>query len=111
VLLLLPSHFCELLRPGSPLQVLGRPGADSDMVQIMGSLPFWSTTLPVERHGENSITKDVWNTRHAVVAADHRLPNARADLELIWKKRLISKGDAAAAGGASDPQVTENTIL
>jgi hypothetical protein len=46
---------------------------------------------------ENSITEDLWNTSILAVAAEHRLPNARADLELLWKQRLISKGGAAAA--------------
>ncbi len=49
----------------------------------------------------------MWNTRRAAVAADHRLPNVRADLELLWKKRLISKGGAAAAAAAAASKVAE----
>ncbi len=47
---------------------------------------------------ENSITEDMWNARHAVIRADHRLPSARDKLGTSWKKRLESKGAASAAG-------------
>jgi hypothetical protein len=70
-------------------------------------LPFRSFRQAKRVWTENSIIEDVWNIRRAAVEADHRLPKASADLELLWKKRLISKGCAAAAEGASSSQVTE----
>ncbi len=74
---------------------------------VFWMLPFSSVRQAKRVRTENSITEDVWNTCRAAVAADYRLPNASADLELLWKKRLISKGGAAAAEGASTSQVTE----
>jgi hypothetical protein len=70
-------------------------------------LPFSSIRQAEYVRTENSITEDLWNTSILAVAAEHSLPNARADLELLWKQRLISKGGAAAAAGASASQVTD----
>ncbi len=66
---------------------------------------LFSIVLQAKRvRTESSITKDVWtrNTRRAAVAADHRLLNSMADLELLWKK-----DSSATAEGASAAQVTE----
>jgi hypothetical protein len=74
-------------------------------------LPFSSVRQAKRIRTENSITEDVWNTRIQAVTAEHRLPNARADLdlELLWKQRLIRKSSEAAAAfaSASASQVTD----
>jgi hypothetical protein len=74
---------------------------------VFWMLPFSSVRQAKRVRTENSITMDVWNTRILAVAAKHRLPNARAELEQLWKERLISKGGAAAAGGASASHVAD----
>ncbi len=68
---------------------------------VFWMLPFSSVRQAKRIRTENSITEDVFNTRIQAVAAEHRLPNARADLELLWKQRLIRKSCEAAAAGAS----------
>jgi hypothetical protein len=70
-------------------------------------LPFSSVRQSKRVWTDNNITEDVWNTRSLAVVADHRLPNARVELEHRWKERLISKGSVAAAGGAPASQVTD----
>jgi hypothetical protein len=74
---------------------------------VFWMLPFSSVRQAKRIRTENNITEDVWNNRILAVAAEHRLPNARAELEQLWKERLISKGSAAAAGGASASQVAD----
>jgi hypothetical protein len=59
----------------------------------------------------NNITKDLWNNRRTVVAADHCLPNARADLELLWKEQLVSKGCVSEAAVVSARAVTEKWYI
>ena len=74
-------------------------------------LPFSSIRQAKRFRTENSITEDLWNTSILAVAAEHSLPNARADLELLWKQRLISKGGAAAAGGDRSGPARRRTKL
>ena len=52
-----------------------------------------------------NITEDVWNTRRSLIRADHRLPNAREELERLWKERIDK--DLAALSGAAGAGVVD----
>ncbi len=52
----------------------------------------------------------MWNARHAVIRADHRLPAARGKLGTSWKKQLESKAGAASAAGAVAPMILDGQV-
>jgi hypothetical protein len=58
----------------------------------------------------DNITEDVLNIRRSVIRAEHRLPNARADLAQQWKKWIRNKAASAAAAPVGIKQVQSTYV-
>ena len=71
------------------------------------NLPFSGIRQSKRVRQQFSIPEEVWNTRSSWIRAEHRLPNAREDLERLWKERIAndskSKDGAVAAAALADP--------
>ena len=72
---------------------------------VFWHLPFSSVRQAKRVRQDFNITEEVWNTRCSLIRADHRLPNAREELERLWKE-LIEK-DLAAIPGAAEAGVVD----
>jgi hypothetical protein len=82
----------------TPSPVFGKGILDL-LDDVLWNLPFSSVRQAKRVRQDFNIIEDVWNTRRALIRADHRLPNAREELERLWKER-IDKGLAASPGAA-----------
>ena len=82
----------------TPSPVFGKGILDL-LDDVLWNLPFSSVRQAKRVRQDFNIIEDVWNTRRAFIRADHRLPNAREELERLWKER-IDKGLAASPGAA-----------
>jgi hypothetical protein len=75
---------------------------------VFWNLPFSSVRQAKRVRQQFSITEDVWDARCKSIRAEHRLPNAREDLERLWKERLASDpGPGDGAGAAAGARVAD----
>ena len=65
-------------------------------------LPFSSARQAKRVRQDNNISDDAWNARRKVIRDEHRLPNARVELERLWKERVVKNiASKAAQRGAA----------
>ena len=70
------------------------------------NLPFSGIRQSKRVRQQFNITEEVWNTRSSWIRAEHRLANAREDLERLWKERIandIASKKGAPGADAVDP--------
>jgi hypothetical protein len=72
------------------------------------NLPFSGIRQAKRIRQEFHITEEVWNIRSKWIRDEHRLPNAREELERLWKERISNvqakaTGAGAGAAGKEDP--------
>ena len=73
-------------------------------------LPFSSARQSVRVRQDNNITEEVWNTRRKVIRDEHRLPNARAELERLWKERIAKNKEKKGTGTVAEEELDDGTI-
>jgi hypothetical protein len=69
---------------------------------VFWNLPFSGIRQSKRVRQQFNVTEELWNTRKSWIRAEHRLPNAREELERLWKERIANhiasrSGDDGAA--------------
>ncbi len=70
---------------------------------VFWNLPFSGVRQAKRVRQEFHITEEVWNTRSKWIRDEHRLPNAREELERLWKERIANVQAEATGAGAGAP--------
>jgi hypothetical protein len=73
-------------------------------------LPFSSARQSVRVRQDNNITEEVWNTRRKVIRDEHRLPNARAELERLWKQRIAKNNEKKGTATVAEDEVDDGAL-
>jgi hypothetical protein len=81
--------------------------------EVFWMLPFSGARQAKRVRQENHITEEVWNARRKAIRDEHRLPNARAELERLWKERIAKNKQLKGTEGvgAQDDSEEEDDVL
>ena len=74
-------------------------------------LPFSGARQAKRVRQENHITEEVWNARRKAIRDEHRLPNARAELERLWKERIAKNKQLKRTEGVEAQDEEEDDVL
>ena len=73
-------------------------------------LPFSSARQSVRVRQDNNITEEVWNTRRKVIRDEHRLQNARAELERLWKQQIAKNNGKKGTATVAEDEVDDGEL-
>ena len=74
-------------------------------------LPFSGARQAKRVRQENHITEEVWNARRKAIRDEHRLPNARAELERLWNERIAKNKQLKGTEGVGAQDEEEDDVL
>ncbi len=108
---ILPASIASVIAASSLVPVFGRGLLDL-FDEVFWMLPFSSARQSVRVRQDNNITEEVWNARCKAIRDldEHRLSNARAELERLWKERIAKNNEKKETGAVAEEEVDDAAI-